>query len=304
MQMTRLHVVCGFIVLLFCHDGSNAQQINGASQSASADTSAKQGSSEPKAGFPASAVIAIEDSLKRIAEAQETQTAGGNSSDDKQDKKRDLAAQEDMAFWARAMFWAALVSLVITTIATALLIMTFRETRRATFAALRSAVAGRQSVRVSRQSAEKQLRAYLWREAVQDSLDDFSNGGFSVHSTIKNSGQTPAYDVHTWSRLQALPQDTREFESAPKTVEGPRFVIHPGSDHTFHTPTPDMHEGDRNDIHFGVKVLFVWGELRYRDAFNVDRRTRFRLFWMVHRRTPSGPRLGQWIYCDEGNDAT
>jgi hypothetical protein len=281
-----------------------AQQVSRPGQSASANADAEKRSGEPSSALPASAANAIADSLQRIAAAQDAQAKGGDSAEEKQDKKADLQAQKDMAFWAKLMFFASLGSLVFAIAATVLLAYTFNQTRRATYAARRSAVSARQSVRVARQSSEKQLRAYLWRTAIPDSLDDFGNGGFAVSSLIRNSGQTPAHDVHTWSRLDALPPDTRDFEIAPEIVEGHRFVIHPGSDHTFHTPTPDMDEGDRTDIQYGLKALFIWGELRYRDAFEVDRKTRFRLFWKVYRGTPSGPRLGQWVFCDEGNDAT
>lgn len=154
------------------------------------------------------------------------------------------------------------------------------------------------------ENAAKQLRAYVWQKTSDEGITNFTNGGFVQKSDIRNSGQSPAYFVHQWSKMAAFAADTRKFESAPEVLPGPRFVVHPESEHVFHTPTEPMNSQQRDDIGFGNTVLFFWGELRYVDAFKQPHKTRFRLYWKLYYSQLPGPLQGQWVFCDEGNDAT
>ena len=155
-------------------------------------------------------------------------------------------------------------------------------------------------VQDARETSERQLRAYVWTET------DF-NGGISAQlgkiiTTFKNTGQTPAYEVHVWTETKILDDPLPVgfvFENSPATINGPRYVINPGSIHTLNS-TPDIPhlEDMKNSVIQGNKKLYHWGEVRYTDAFNITRRSRFRIYC-------SGAALvGMWVYCDEGNDAT
>ena len=45
------------------------------------------------------------------------------------------------------------------------------------------------------------------------------------------------------------------------------------------------------------KRIYLWGELRYQDAFGEEWTTKFRLFWRRSYDTAI------WAYCDDGNEA-
>jgi len=146
-------------------------------------------------------------------------------------------------------------------------------------------------------TAERQLRAYIWTESkVSPNLDD---PNFGVGAIARNSGQTPAYEVHAWSNVRPVAEPLPRrfvFPKAPEHIPGPRYVVNPSSEHLVHTTpeNPLTHE-ERLAIKDGYLTLYFWGEVRYRDAFGQTRKTQFRL-WLV------GPG-GNWAYCDEGNDA-
>lgn len=259
-----------------------AQQISRPGQSASANADAEKRSSEPSSALPASAALSITDSLQRIAAAQETQAKGGDSADEKQDKKADLQAQKDMAFWAKLMFFASVGSLVFTIAATGLLVFTFKQTRRATYAARQSAVSARQAVRDSRKSAEKQLRAYVDVFHVSATWlaepDDVTMKKVRVQAQFKNTGQTPAHEVIAWMRVENLPPDSPVFDlDAPELVatgvQGPGAINHLEELKQFDSGTGIV-AGWKD----GRRSLFVYGTIKYTDAFDEPRESHFRFF--------------------------
>ena len=77
--------------------------------------------------------VNVSASLSRIAgalEAEQRDSASGKAEDDERDR-RDLEAQEDMADWAQAMFWAAAAQALLSLVGIVLIYITFREARRA-----------------------------------------------------------------------------------------------------------------------------------------------------------------------------
>jgi hypothetical protein len=145
-----------------------------------------------------------------------------------------------------------------------------------------------------------QMRAYVWAEInPSKNLDD---PNFGVSANIKNSGQTPAYEVHTWSNTQPVaepPPNGFVFAGAPEHIPGPRYVVNPSSKHFMQAfPEVALTVEERFAIRDGFLVLYFWGEVRYRDTFGENRMARFRL-----RLAAEGLHGGQWAYCDEGNDA-
>jgi hypothetical protein len=154
-------------------------------------------------------------------------------------------------------------------------------------------------VRGADDTAKRQLRAYVWAETIPSkNLDD---PNFGVLADIKNSGQTPAYEVHTWSMTQPVaepPPNGFVFASAPEYIPGPRYVVNPSSKHFLQAfPEVALTVEERLAIRDGFLILYSWGEIRYRDTFGENRTAWFRL-----RLVPEGLG-GRWAYCDEGNDA-
>lgn len=92
---------------------------------------------------------------------------------------------------------------------------------------------------------------------------------------IKNYGKTPAYEISVSMNMEcgdALPAD------APERAAGPMGHLGPGADLTVVTElgrpltVPELNAITRRDRH-----LFVYGRIRYVDAFGRERCTKFGL---------------------------
>lgn len=155
-------------------------------------------------------------------------------------------------------------------------------------------LATRGLVKGAEDTAQRQLRAYVVGKADIANLREIVNG-YVAEIDIQNSGTTPAYDVHCWSEWKMLDDNESRsyvFKLAPKEIKGPRFVVNPG---IIHTMSVEIKQSDE-DRRTTQKRLYIWGEIRYRDAFQKNRWSRFRLYRHVH----SGKQI--WAYCDEGNE--
>ncbi|MGO9325209.1 MAG: hypothetical protein ACLP07_11670 [Terracidiphilus sp.] len=172
-----------------------------------------------------------------------------------------------------------------------------------------------------RWSAERQLRAYVTVERgiianvanpVHNRKDNPETvariidpqAGPTAQITIKNTGQTPAYNLIHWGSI-----DIREY---PLTTKLPTM---PKPDHsywnvlgptvpevkTLRMPRPltaEEIEGLRN----GFRAIYCNGEIRYKDAFKKKRWTRYRCMYVA----PACGIIGigtDLVYCEEGNEA-
>jgi len=166
-----------------------------------------------------------------------------------------------------------------------------------------------QQLRLSETTAERQLRAYVFVSSAKVTYVTDDGGGIpEAHVFIKNSGQTPAYKVQNVSgfafdkwpvpaNLNLIVTD-QEFSAAAKTMTN----LASGSCETsiisskLDKPLPGE---DRAALSRGEIVIFVYGEIRYIDAFGKKRWTKYRLMMGG----PAGARGGQLVGCEEGNDA-
>jgi hypothetical protein len=90
----------------------------------------------------------------------------------RENERRDLIAQEDMAYWAESMFWAAFAQAVLSFMGIVLIYVTFKEARRAadsgdkmaveaaaaTAAAIKASEAGQEANRVNMREAARNTR--------------------------------------------------------------------------------------------------------------------------------------------------
>lgn len=159
----------------------------------------------------------------------------------------------------------------------------------------------RRLVKAADNTAQKELRAYV---GAKTAAVTFIVQDFSIRTKIKNTGQTPAFHAHLWNELalveHPIPKGFK-FQAAPEKINGPRYVIFPGSG-IFFTTQPDnpFTQQEIQDIAAGRKRIYHWGEIRYKDIFENHRHTWFRIYW----RAEAGPSFGTWIFDEEGNDAT
>ena len=153
-----------------------------------------------------------------------------------------------------------------------------------------------------------QLRAYVVVSSagITGGADDEETTPTAV-VTIKNAGQTPAHDVVNVSGIAIdlfPPPPTLRLTITDgdfATVGRTRETLGPGNTTISSTSAGRLlMDDEKKGIIEGVGAIYVYGEIRYRDAFGKRRWTRYR-FMMGG---PVGIRGGQLAGCEEGNEAS
>jgi len=162
---------------------------------------------------------------------------------------------------------------------------------------------GHQQIATSR----AQLRAYVFVSMGVVTNVVHGTGMPEAQVTIRNSGQTPAHDVIALSgfaidrypppaTLNLIISDA-EFSAPARTRE----VLGPGGSSISVIPAGRMLTApEKASFASGTGIIYVYGEIRYRDAFGRRHWTKYR-FMMGG---PVGVRGGQLTACEEGNEAT
>lgn len=227
---------------------------------------------------------------------------GNTNPSDAADKytEHDLRAQQDMAKWAFAMFLASVAGVGVTLIGVFYVAATLDETRnmaeeagRATTAAQAGAAAALAANRQFSESAEREQRAYV---ALVNADIVVAAGFFVVKVDIKNSGRTPARNPVFRVKAHVQPAHNPTFSLTGATIKNMADFA-PGGESS-NTFKYDVHlaleeVGLRNES----KFLYVWGDIRYVDVFDVTQTTSFR-FKMFAK---DGLVAGLLDVCDEGN---
>jgi hypothetical protein len=127
--------------------------------------------------------------------------------------------------------------------------------------------------------------------------------GPAVRMVIKNTGQTPAHYVINWGDMVL-----REFPLKGKLLNSQRslFITKTSipangiSTKGLIMPKPLLAD-EVGDLKRGTKAIYVFGYIKYRDAFGRRRRTRYRL---MHGNMSGGIGITtELTICDAGNDA-
>jgi hypothetical protein len=173
--------------------------------------------------------------------------------------EQDLTAQQGMERWAFAMFAAAVAQ---TLVAGAALFFLMKDLRQ------------------NRESAEKQLRAYVGLE--KSPVTEVKIGErLGVELKFKNAGQTPALKVQAAAVFGVdhfpLPDaSARQLENAKKTSAA---SILPGT--TFRLPIissgPAMNQATLDAIKSGTMAVYCWGTVSYVDVFGGKQHSDFSL---------------------------
>jgi hypothetical protein len=134
-------------------------------------------------------------------------------------------------------------------------------------------IATRDLVTGAENTAERQLRAYVF---VQGGVIKLINNDTAVMAevTLKNFGQTPGYEFETWTNIKISDPANPPFGGRKPPAQ--RSIIGPGADIFAPTQFIPITPQERNEINAGTKVIFVWGEAVYRDAFGKQRTFVFR----------------------------
>jgi hypothetical protein len=129
-------------------------------------------------------------------------------------------------------------------------------------------------LRDARKSSKQQLRAYVFGNGGSITLVAPSPGGdMQIHVTyrFKNFGHTPAYKASMWTRVEIFDADAPVFSQ--HTGLG-NFAIGPGANSESQLGRLLTHP-ELDDIRAEKKAIFVWGEIKYVDAFGKRRYFRF-----------------------------
>ena len=225
----------------------------------------------------------IESAIRELVNQQRAAQEKGPA----QHEIKDLEAQDDMALWAKLMFFATMVAVGLTGAGIWLIKRTLDETKVAakhTEGMLKEAKqtteAAHVAIQATDKNAERQLRAYVQVEDIQLELPPAVPVGgrkYVIVINIKNSGQTPAKD----HRVRCQYFFAKEYESSrfgpisclPES--GPSPISPQGTSAA--TMVPDQTGKDWQNFTNGNTSLFVYGQITYQDAFENKWETTFRM---------------------------
>lgn len=151
---------------------------------------------------------------------------------------------------------------------------------------------------ITREGSRRQLRAYVLVESCKLTKD--KDDSPVVHLVTKNFGQTPAHDVVTWigTRVDEYPLQS-ELPDPGDAVRAHPSIIGPGSFQESFVTVTRQNWAQWELIRAKEGAVYVWGRVKYTDAFRKSRTTRFRLMLQGDHAVDNG-RFGN---CEEGNYA-
>lgn len=166
---------------------------------------------------------------------------------------------------------------------------------------------GVRQVGISQRTAHRQLRAYLAPDftSITDgsSLTPPSDVGLVRGATvIKNSGQTPAYDVQTWAEIDIARTSEENRLVAPEQLTRISMTsIGPGgaTTHTRHLGRA-LTDHEVSEVQTSKSAIYIYGNTEYRDVFGKKHTTNFRLKYSGVWPPVGTPNM---TYCEAGNDA-
>ncbi len=212
--------------------------------------------------------------------------------------REDLAAQQSMADSTKELVHLADNQNLITIAESTLLAITIFFTAWASIAASRAAKAADAAVEITEKTGRAQLRAYVG--VIEMTLDD--PGGFHCRVQYRNCGHTPAHNLTSWTAWETG-DDICFVDHTEECRVGPSRDLAPGVEGSLIIPiefkSPEVMKAVMNKRSI---PMYVWGGIRYIDAFNKVRTTKFRArLAHPHENTMPGFML---LSCEDGNDAT
>ena len=220
-------------------------------------------------------------------------------------EKRDLAAQEASAVFSFWMVVIAASSALVTLIATILLYQQIKLTREAVEDTGLATVAMQSANEIARDSAQKQLRAYITVEPL--GITDFGLVFYPpAFLKIINTGQTPANRicVHNWNSIEGITFDAEHFNPAHhRNILLPgidsEISLGPGKDMKLNLPIMiDELRTEKNRIEAGKCVIAHFGAVSYFDIYGERRETYFAFYYQYPLLDANGAkryRLGNYM---------
>lgn len=139
----------------------------------------------------------------------------------------------------------------------------------------------RQTIEATDANATRQLRAYLTHTTgISVSQDRNTGWHFEIRPEIKNCGQTPAYKVAFACRANRFPVPLPpDVDLTLAVTNDSNATVGPGQTHSLSARLDTMlSDEELVEIHAGgpgSRRLYVYGTMRYEDAFGNARYTNF-----------------------------
>ena len=125
-------------------------------------------------------------------------------------------------------------------------------------------------LRHSEDTAQRQLRAYIFViKGIVQNVEAGKRAEVVIH--IKNTGQTPAYDLQSWAAVDAddLPRLKPFFSNWGFETSGRKSPVGPGEASTVFLETLNPVLPDTiTRMKSKRRAIWAYGQIRYRDAFN------------------------------------
>lgn len=252
---------------------ANAQPIR---DNSGAQAGTQQSQPEVTANQPPVPPQTIQSAVESVARALETANNKEPSAEETQRAKDDLKAQQDMADWAKRMFFIGSIEALITASGVFLVYRTLVHTRRAADAAHDAVTEAKKTTEAAKESAE----SFRFSERAWISLKTFGVGqvvnpvndkptvvGYAPGFIWVNAGNTPALNITNWTMSQVIGPD-EEFKRFEKTDKGIRaFTLGPTMEFQCGGPTMGLLLEDIDAVVNHRKKLFVWSRCEYSDIF-------------------------------------
>lgn len=132
---------------------------------------------------------------------------------------------------------------------------------------------------LSSDTAQRQLRAYV---CVNSALLKFSQPEVpEVQIHLKNSGQTPAYEVRGWIHIWIEKYPLKiSLPEPPEGFQKSKEIMGPGSTRTYViAKKPPIPSQSLPLLGTTEGTIYAYGEVRYKDAFGGERYTKYRLIY-------------------------
>lgn len=187
------------------------------------------------------------------------------------EQRRQAQAAEDAVWWVRFQTYLGILGAV-------LVLCSLWFTAVAALAASKAATATEKAVTLARETAIRQLRAYVSVESIPGEESSFADGVLTLPFQLVNRGQTPAARVMQWRNSHVKPLPVVEPLRRARPMTRPvvsKSALGPGADLKMrieHELPPEQ----LTALQAGHR-LYIWGTVYYLDAFKRWRRTRYQM---------------------------
>lgn len=172
------------------------------------------------------------------------------------------------------------------------------DAKKAAEAAGESAQATKASVELARETAERQLRAYVTVRAEHLRVQGEDSEKFVLELRIENTGQTPANEIGIKSlvRIEKHPLPaTFDFSVPDDSFDEPSVIILGPGGRSFHHSGAEgpFSEADMKEVKRAKsgRRIYCWGTIRYEDAFGAEQTTEFCYFLNWETKPDGGDRI-------------